>query len=106
MQVVQSSKLVLSLNSLFPIQQPPSNEQLIPNIQEHINQAKQQQPTPADKNPIRKRWKQSKPSSHIPQIHTKKRKNEEEAKLKKKLKLTWDFLQQRSCNFTENPRKD
>ena len=42
MQVVQSSKLVLSLNSLFPIQKPPSNEQLIPNIQEHINQAKQQ----------------------------------------------------------------
>ena len=74
MQVVQSSKLVLSLNSLFPIQQPPSNEQLIPNIQEHINQAKQQQPTPTDKNPIGKRWKQSKPSSHIPQIHTKKRK--------------------------------
>ena len=101
MQVVQSSKLVLSLNSLFPIQQPPSNEQLIPNIQEHINQAKQQQPTPADKNPIRKRWKQSKPSSHIPQIHRKKRK-----KSLKKLKLTWDFLHQRSCNFAENPRKD
>lgn len=102
MQVVQSSKLVLSLNSLFPIQKPPSNEQLIPNIQEHINQAKQQQPTPTDKNPIGKRWKQSKPSSHIPQIRTKKRKK----KAQKKLKLTWDFLQQRSCNFTENPRKD
>lgn len=72
MQVVQSSKLVLSLNSPFPIQQPPSNVQLIPNIEEHINQAKQQ-PTPTDKNPIGKRWQQSKPSSHIPQIHTKKR---------------------------------
>lgn len=101
MQVVQSSKLVLSLNSPFPIQQPPSNVQLIPNIEEHINHAKQQ-PTPTDKNPIGKRWQQSKPSSHIPQIHTKKRNK----KLKKKLKLTWDFLQERSCNFTENPRKD
>ena len=77
------------------------NEQLTPNIQEHINQAKQQHPTPTDRNPIGKRWKQSKPSSHIPQIHRKKRK-----KSLKKLKLTWDFLHQRSCNFAENPKKD
>ena len=61
--------LVFSFLSLLIL-----NEQLIPNIQEHINQAKQQHPTLTDKNPIGKRWKQSKPSPHIPQIHTKKRK--------------------------------
>ena len=76
------------------------NEQLIPNIQEHINQAKQQHPTLTDKNPIGKRWKQSKPSSHIPQIHTKKRK-----KKLKKIETDMGFSPSEELQLRGEPKK-